>query len=88
MKSKFTAEQIAKIVQESYAYQGAIKDVARKYGVSTKTIGNWKRRFNGMESGDIRRLKELEAENTKLKRMLANAMLDNECLKEINSKKW
>lgn len=88
MKSQFTAEQISKIVQESYAYEGALKDVARKYGVSTKTIGNWKRRFNGMKSGDIKRLKDLEAENARLKRVVANLTLDVECLKEINSKKW
>ena len=86
--SKFSAEQIAQIIHESDAYVGANKDVARKYGVSTKTIGNWRRRFNGMQSEEIKNYKRLEDENSRLKRLVARQAYDIECLKEINAKKW
>lgn len=87
-RSKFSAEQIAGIVKEAYAYKGAIKEVARKYGVTTKTIGNWSRKFKGMQSEEIRTLKKLEDENSRLKRLVARQAYDIECLKELNSKKW
>lgn len=87
-KSKFTAEQISEIVKEAYSYKGAVKDVARKYGIGTKTIGNWSRRFKGMQSEEIKNLKKLEEENSRLKRLVARYAYDIECLKEINSKKW
>lgn len=87
-RSKHTAEQIAEIVKEAYAYKGAIKEVARKYGVSTKTIGNWSRKFKGMPSEEIKNLKKLEEENSRLKRLVARQAYDIECLKEINAKKW
>jgi putative transposase len=86
--SKYTAEQIAQIVNDAYAYKGAIKEVARKYGISTKTIGNWSRKFKGMQSEDIRNMKRLEEECSRLKRLVARQAYDIECLKEINSKKW
>ncbi len=87
-KSKFSAEQIAEIVREAYAYKGAVKEVARKYGVATKTIGNWSRRFKGMQSEEIKNLKKLEDENARLKRLVARQAYDIECLKEVNAKKW
>lgn len=87
-KSKFSAEQIAQIIQEADAYQGANKEVARKYGISTKSIGNWRRRFSGMKSDDIKNYKRLEDENSRLKRLVARQAYDIECLKEINAKKW
>ncbi len=87
-KSKFSAEQIAEIVREAYAYKGAIREVARKYGIATKTIGNWSRRFKGMQSEEIKNLKKLEDENSRLKRLVARQAYDIECLKEVNAKKW
>ncbi|MCB9073044.1 MAG: transposase [Bdellovibrionaceae bacterium] len=86
--SKYTAEQIAEIVKEAYAYKGAIKEVARKYGIATKTIGNWSRRFRDMPVEDIKNYKRLEEENNRLKRLVARQAYDIECLKEVNAKKW
>lgn len=85
--SRFTAEEITRILAEA-APRGAVQQVSRKYNVSAHTISVWRKKFGGMQSQDVRRLRELEQENNKLKRIVANLMLDNECLKEINSKKW
>lgn len=85
-RSKFTAEQMAKIIEECNSEKA--QDVARRYGISSKTISNWKTKFNGMVSDDIRRLKQLEEECSRLKRLVARQAYDIECLKEVNSKKW
>jgi putative transposase len=63
-------------------------DICRKHGVSSATFFKWKAKFGGLEVSDARRLKTLEDENRKLKKLLAEAMLDNAMLKDINSKKW
>jgi putative transposase len=63
-------------------------DLARKHGVSEATLYNWKAKFGGMDVSDAKRLKALEDENGKLKRLLADAMLDNTALKDLLSKKW
>ena len=63
-------------------------DLARRYGVSEATIYNWKSKYGGLEVSDARRLKELESENAKLKRLLADAMLDQAALKDLLAKKW
>ena len=63
-------------------------DLARRYGVSEATIYNWKSKYGGMEVSDARRLKELESENAKLKRLLADAMLDKAALKDLLAKKF
>jgi putative transposase len=65
-----------------------IKDVCRKYGVSDGTIYHWKSKFNGMEVSDAKKYKQLEEENRKLKRLVADLSLDVVMLKDINSKKW
>lgn len=86
-KSRFTEEQIIAILREQEAGVGTA-EVCRKHGVSSATFYKWKAKFGGMDVSDARRLKALEDENAKLKRMLADAMLDNVALKDLLGKKW
>lgn len=86
-RKRFTEEQIIGILREQEA-GSKTGDLARKHGVSEATLYNWKAKFGGMDVSDARRLKALEDENGKLKRLLADAMLDNTALKELLSKKW
>ena len=86
-QSRFSEEQIIAILREHEA--GAkTADVCRHHGVSGATFYKWKAKYGGMEVSDARKLKGLEDENRKLKKLLAEAMLDNAMLKELNSKKW
>jgi putative transposase len=85
--SRFTEEQIIAILREQEAGAKTV-DVCRKHGISDATFYKWKAKFGGMDASDARRLKALEAENTKLKKLLAEAMLDNAMLKDIAAKKW
>ena len=86
-QSRFSEEQIIAILREHEA--GAkTADVCRRHGVSDATFYKWKAKYGGMEVSDARKLKGLEDENRKLKKLLAEAMLDNAILKELNSKKW
>jgi putative transposase len=86
-RKRFTEEQIIGILREQEA-GSKTGDLARKHGVSEATLYNWKAKFGGMDVSDARRLKALEDENGKLKRLLADAMLDNTGLKDLLSKKW
>ena len=87
MKKRFTEEQIIKVLKEHEA--GAVTtDLCRRHGVSPATFYKWKAKFSGMEVSDARRLRVLEAENAKLKRMVAELHLDIDMLKDVNSKKW
>ena len=86
-RSRFTEEQIIGVLRE----QGAglsTAEVCRKHGISTATFYAWKAKFGGMEVSEAKRLKQLEDENTKLKRLLADAMLDNAALKDLVTKKF
>jgi putative transposase len=86
-RSRFNEEQIIAILREQEA--GAkTADVCRKHGISGATFYKWKAKFGGLDVSEARRLKILEAENAKLKKLLAEAMLDNAMLKDISSKKW
>ena len=87
MKIRFTEEQIIGVLKE--AEVGAkVAELCRKYGISDATYYNWKAKFGGMTVSDAQRLKALEAENGKLKRLLAEAMLDNATLKDVIGRKW
>lgn len=88
MKAKrFTEEQIIAVLKEAEA--GAkTKDLCRRYGISEATYYNWKAKYAGMTVSEARRLRELEAENSKLKRLLAEAELDKAALKELLGRKW
>jgi putative transposase len=86
-RSRFTEEQIIGMLKEQEAGM-ATADVCRKHGVSTATFYKYKARFGGLEVSDARRLKALEDENAKLKKLLAEAMLDNAILKDVASRKW
>ena len=84
--SRFTEEQIIGILREQEA--GArTDDVCRKYGISSATFYKWKAKYGGLDVSDAKRLKALEDENNKLKKLLADAMLDNAMLKEVAAKK-
>jgi len=86
-RSRFTEEQIIGILREHEAGI-PVSDLCRKHGVSDASIYKWKARFGGMDVSEAKRLKALEDENAKLKRMLADAMLDNVALKDLLGKKW
>ena len=85
-KSKFSEEQMVKILRE--ADRDEISEVAKRHGISAQTIYTWRKRFGTMTSDETRRLKSLESENNKLKKMLADRLLEIDVLKEFNSKKW
>jgi len=86
-RSRLTEEQIVAILREQEAGV-ATADLCRKHGVSSATFYKWKARYGGLEVSDAKRLKALEDENAKLKRLLADAMLDKVGLKELLAKKW
>ena len=86
-KQRFTEEQIIGALKEQEAGVKAI-DLCRKHGISEATFYNWKAKYGGMEVSEAKRLKALEDENAKLKKLLAEQMLDTAALRELLSKKW
>jgi putative transposase len=86
-RKRFTEEQIIAVLKEQDA---GVKtgDLARKHGVSEATLYNWKAKYGGLEVSEAKRLKALEDENAKLKRLLADSMLDQAALKSLLGKKW
>ena len=85
-KSRFTETQIVKILIDVESGR-LVKEVCREYGISEATYYNWKSKYGGMQASDIKRLKELEDENRRLKQMYAELCLDNRILKDIVEKK-
>lgn len=86
-KSRFTEEQIIAILKEQE--QGLkVAEICRKHGIVDQTFHNWKKKYGGLGLEELRRLRELEQENGRLKRVVADQALDIQILKDINSKKW
>ena len=86
-RSRFSAEQVIGILKEQEA-GAATADVCRRHGISSATFYKWKAKYSGLEVSDTRRPKALEDENARLKKLLAEAMLDNAILKDVSAKKW
>jgi len=86
-RKRYTEEQIISILKE-YEAGASVPELSRRHGVAENTLYRWKSKFGGMEVSEAKRLRELEAENARLKRLLAEAELDKAALKEIASKKW
>jgi len=86
-RTRFTEEQIIGILREHEAGAATV-DLCRKHGISNATFYKWKAKYGGLEVSEARRLRSLEDENRRLKKLLAETMLDNAMLKDIASKKW
>lgn len=87
MKKRFTEEQIIGVLKEAEAGM-KVAEVCRKHSISDATYYNWKSKFGGMTVSEAQRLKALEAENAKLKKLLAESLLDNAALKDVLGRKW
>ena len=86
-RSRFSEEQIIGVLREHDA-GAAVAELCRRHGMSSATFYAWKAKFGGMDVSDAKRLKALEEENARLKKLLAEQMLDNAILKDVASKKW
>jgi putative transposase len=86
-RSRHTEEQIIAILKEQEA-GGTTAEVCRKHGISSATFYNWKAKYGGLSVSEAKRLRALESENARLKKLVADAMLDNAMLKELLAKKW
>lgn len=85
-KSRFTEAQIVTILRE--ADRGPVGEVAKKHGISEQSIYTWRKRFGAMDANDVKRLRGLEQENTRLKKLVAERDLELDVMKEIAAKKW
>lgn len=85
-KSRFTESQIVSILKEADSGM-QVKELCRKHGISDATYYNWKAKYGGLDASELKRLKELEAENAKLKRMYADLTLENSAMKDLITKK-
>jgi len=87
MKKRFTEEQIIKAIKQHEAGT-KVEEICRQLGVSNGTFYNWRSKYAGLEVNEAKRLRELESENNKLKRLLADKMLEVEAMKDVLTKKW
>ncbi len=87
-RKRYSEEQIVRILRDAEASGMAIKDFVKSQGVSEQTFYRWKKKYGGMDVSEARRLKELEAENARLKKLVAEQQLSIDVLKEVNAKKW
>ena len=87
MKKRYTDEQIIKAIKKHEAGT-KVEDICRDLGISNGTLYNWRSKFAGLEVNEAKRLRELETENNKLKRLLADKLLEVEAMKDVLSKKW
>jgi putative transposase len=87
MKKRYSIEQIIRTLKQVEGGAG-LGEVCREHNISEQTYYRWKRKYGGMEQSEARRLKDLEEENGRLKRLVADQALDIQILKEVNSKKW
>ena len=85
-KGRFTEEQMLAIIRE--ADRDQVSAVAKRHGVSEQTIYTWRKRFGGLQATDVRRLRQLEAENGRLKKLVAERDLEIEVMKEVAAKNW
>lgn len=86
-KTRFTEAQIVSILQQQEAGK-SVKDISREYGISDATFYNWKAKYGGMQISDVKRMKDLEDENSRLKRIVANLTLENDAIKTVLEKKY
>ena len=86
-KSRFTEAQILQVLKTQEEGK-KVSEICREFGISEQTFYNWKSKYGGMTLSELQRVKELESENARLKRLVADLSLDNQILKEVNSKKW
>ena len=87
MKKRYTEEQIIRAIKRNEAGE-RVEDICREMGISTGTLYNWRSQYAGLEVNEAKRLRELEAENNKLKKLLADKLLEVEAMKDVLSKKW
>jgi putative transposase len=86
-KTRFTEAQIVSILQQQEVGK-SVKDISREYGISDATFYNWKAKYGGMQISDVKRMKDLEDENNRLKRIVANLTLENDAIKTVLEKKY
>jgi putative transposase len=87
-KSRFSEAQIVAIVRESEAEGVTVEQVSKKHGITSTTLFRWRKRFGGLDASQAAELRTLQAENARLKKVVAQLTLDVDILKEINAKKW
>lgn len=87
MKKRFTEEQIIRILKEAETL-GNVRDICRRENIAEQTFYRWRKKYGGMEASDAKKLKNLERENTELKKLVVELTLDNRMLREVASKNW